>query len=61
VLGGAVAWAVVVASRHALGSGHSGSITGLVLGGLAGLAVMAVVAWRMRIPDVQDVLAMVRR
>jgi hypothetical protein len=43
------------------GGAHTGSITGLVLGGIVGLAVMAAIAWRLRIPDVQQVVAMVRR
>jgi putative peptidoglycan lipid II flippase len=60
-VGGLAAWAVVVGARHMFGGAHTGSITGLVLGGIVGLAVMAAIAWRLRIPDVQQVVAMVRR
>jgi putative peptidoglycan lipid II flippase len=61
VVGGLAAWGVVVFTRHTFGASHTGSITGLVVGGIVGLGVMAAVAWRMRIPDVQEVVAMVRR
>ncbi len=60
-VGALAAWGVVVAAQHELGSAHAGSATGLVLGGLAGLAVLGVVAWRMRIADVHEVLAAARR
>jgi putative peptidoglycan lipid II flippase len=59
--GALAAWGVVVVARHGLGSAHAGSATGLALGGLAGLAVLALVAWRMRIADVREVLAAIRR
>ena len=60
-IGALAAWAVVEGLRSALGAGRGGSAAGLVLGGLVGLAVLAVVAWRMRIPDVREVLALARR
>jgi putative peptidoglycan lipid II flippase len=60
-VGAVAAWGVVVVSRHQLGSAHAGSATGLVLGGLVGLAVLAVVAWRLRIADLREVLAAARR
>jgi putative peptidoglycan lipid II flippase len=59
-LGGASAYAVVVWMRHLFGHAHAGAVSGLVLGAVAGLAVMAAVAWRMRIPEVRDVLALAR-
>jgi putative peptidoglycan lipid II flippase len=56
-----VAWVVVVAARHALGGGHTGSALGLGGGGIVGLAVLVAVLWRMRIPDVREVVALARR
>jgi hypothetical protein len=55
------AWAVVVASRHALGGAHAGAVTGLVGGSLVGLGVLVLVLWRMRIEDVRQVVALARR
>lgn len=60
-IGAVAAWGVVVAARHQLGAGHSGSVAGLVLGGLVGLAVLSVVLWRMRLDDVREVLILARR
>jgi putative peptidoglycan lipid II flippase len=60
-IGAAAAWVVVVAARHALGGGHTGSALGLGGGGLVGLLVLVAVLWRMRIPDVQEVVALARR
>jgi putative peptidoglycan lipid II flippase len=55
------AWGVLAAARHGLGGGHAGSALGLAGGGLAGLAVLAAVLWRMRVPDVREVAALARR
>jgi putative peptidoglycan lipid II flippase len=60
-LGAVAAWGVVEACRHALGPAHAGSAAALALGGLAGLVVLVLAAWRMRIPDVHQVLASARR
>ena len=60
-VGALAAWGVVVAARSQLGAGHSGSVAGLVLGSVAGIAVLALVLWRMRIDDVREVLALARR
>jgi len=57
----AAAWVVVVAARHALGGGHTGSALGLGGGGIVGLLVLVAVLWRMRIPDVQEVVTLARR
>jgi len=59
-IGGAVAYGIVLLARDALGGARLGSVTGLVGGGLVGLAVMAVVTWRMRSPDVRQAVASVR-
>ncbi len=61
IAGGAVALVIVLALTGALGHGHAGALSSLVAGGLAGAAVLAVVAWRMRIPEIQDVVAAARR
>lgn len=60
LLGGAAAYGVVLLSDDAFASARVGSATGLVGGALAGLVVMGVVVWRMRIPAVQQALATVR-
>ena len=60
-VGAAAAYAVVLLARHELGGARFGSWTGLVGGGLVGLLVLVVVAWRMRIPEVRQALASVRR
>ena len=60
-VGAVVAYAVVLVARHGLGAARFGSWAGLVGGGLAGILVLGVVAWRLRIPDVQQAVASVRR
>jgi putative peptidoglycan lipid II flippase len=59
-LGAVAAYGVVRACESGFGRGHVGSLSGLVLGGIVGAAVLAVVAWRMRIPEVQDIISVVR-
>lgn len=61
VVGGLVALAVVMAAHRLAGTGHVGAVLGLVGGGIAGLAVMVVIAWRMRIPELQDVVRLAAR
>jgi putative peptidoglycan lipid II flippase len=61
LFGAAAAYGVVLAAGRALGHGHVGSLTGLILGGLLGLAVMSALAWRMRIPEIRDIVALARR
>jgi putative peptidoglycan lipid II flippase len=61
VAGAVAAWVVVELARDRLGGAHAGSAAGLAGGGLAGLAVLVVVLWRMRIADVREVLAAARR
>jgi putative peptidoglycan lipid II flippase len=61
VVGAAVALAVVLGSSAALGHGHAGAVVGLVGGGLAGLAVLAVLAWQVRIPEIRDLARLTRR
>lgn len=61
IIGGVAAWAVVFGCEQAFGSGHVGSVSGLVLGALVGLAVMGAVVWRMRMPEIRDIVGMLRR
>jgi len=61
VMGGAAAWAVVLLCEHGLGRGHVGSLTALLAGAVVGLAVLGVVASRLRLPELEDIRAMVRR
>jgi putative peptidoglycan lipid II flippase len=60
-IGALAAWAVVAATRHQFGAAHGGSIAGLVLGSVVGLAVLSGVLWRMRLDDVREVLTLARR
>jgi putative peptidoglycan lipid II flippase len=59
---GAVAAALVlVGAESAFGTGHVGSFVALVGGAAVGLAVLAAIAWRMRIPELQDAARMLGR
>ena len=60
-VGAAVAYLVVLGARHQFGAARLGSFVGVAAGGLIGLAVLGIVAWRMRIPDVQQAVGSVRR
>jgi putative peptidoglycan lipid II flippase len=61
VVGGAAALGLVLLSTRTLGHGHLGSLTALFVGSLGGLAVLGVVAWRLRMPELTNVAALVRR
>jgi putative peptidoglycan lipid II flippase len=60
-IGALAAYGVVLAARSAFGDAHLGAVVGLIGGAAVGLAVLAVVAWRLRIPEVQQAGAAVRR
>ncbi|MGH8860468.1 MAG: murein biosynthesis integral membrane protein MurJ, partial [Jatrophihabitantaceae bacterium] len=60
-VGGAAAFGVGVALQSALGHGRSSAWATLFLGALIGVPVLAVVLWRMRISEIEDIVAMVRR
>ena len=60
-LGAVAALLVVVASHRGLGHGHAAALVGLVGGGLLGLVVLAAAAWRLRIPELREIRALVRR
>jgi len=59
-LGAAAAYGVLVGLERALGTGRAGALAALVLGGVVGLGVFALVAWRMRIPEVQQLAGLAR-
>jgi putative peptidoglycan lipid II flippase len=61
VVGAFAALLVLLAATSALGHGHAGEVTGLIGGSIVGLAVLGAVAWRMRIPELQDVSRLLRR
>ncbi len=61
LIGGAAALGVVVALGRALGDAHAGSAASLIGGAVVGGAVLGVVAWRMRIPEVRDIVSLARR
>ena len=56
----AAAFGIGVAVQNAFGHARVGAIATLLLGGLVGLAVLAVVLWRMRISELQDIAALAR-
>lgn len=60
-LGGLAAFGTGLAVQGALGHGRTAAFAMLLLGGLVGLAVLAVVVWRMRISEIEDIAALVRR
>jgi putative peptidoglycan lipid II flippase len=59
--GGAAAFAVGLVVQNALGHGRAAALATLLLGVLVGVPVLAVVLWRMRISEIEDIVAMVRR
>jgi putative peptidoglycan lipid II flippase len=61
VLGAVASYGVVVGFEHLLGRGHAGALSGLVFGGVVGLVIMGATAWRMRIPEIQDIVGATRR
>ncbi|SOD71254.1 putative peptidoglycan lipid II flippase [Jatrophihabitans sp. GAS493] len=60
-VGAVVAFAVLHGVTAALGTGMLSDALGLLLASAAGLVVMGLVAVRMRIPEVQDIVRMARR
>jgi putative peptidoglycan lipid II flippase len=59
-LGAAAAYGVLLGLEHSLGSDHVRALVGLVLGGVVGLVVFALAAWRMRIAELQQLLSLAR-
>jgi len=61
ILGGAAALGMVLVGTAIAGHGRTGGLIGLVGGSVAGLAVLLAAAWRMRIPEVREIVAAARR
>jgi putative peptidoglycan lipid II flippase len=61
VLGAAAALGVVVWAADVAGHGRPGALFGLLGGTIAGVAVLGAVAWRMRIPELREIVAAARR
>jgi putative peptidoglycan lipid II flippase len=59
-VGAGAAYGVVLGMEHVFGKGHVGELAALALGGLVGLAVLAGVAAQLRLPELQQLLALVR-
>jgi putative peptidoglycan lipid II flippase len=59
--GGAVAAVAVTVIRHQVGTGRGAAALGLVVGGLAAVAVFAAVASRMDIPELRELVNGIRR
>jgi putative peptidoglycan lipid II flippase len=55
------AWGVVEWAGNAFGTGKSGSLAGLALGGLAGLVVLGVLGWKAPLRETRAALSMARR
>ena len=60
VVGGLVAYLILLGVDHALGRTFSGSLVALLGGSVGGLAALVAVAWRMQIPEVRDIAALAR-
>ena len=60
-IGGLVAFGIGVALQGALGHGRTAAFATLLLGGVAGLLVLGLVLWRMRISEIEDIVSMARR
>jgi putative peptidoglycan lipid II flippase len=60
-LGGAVAFGLVKGCESLFGLGRGGALSGLVVGGLVGLAVFGAVAWKLRIPELRQLKSMLAR
>jgi putative peptidoglycan lipid II flippase len=59
-IGAGAAYGVVLGMEHLLGEGHVGALAALAVGGLVGLAVLALVAPRLRLPELQQLAALAR-
>jgi putative peptidoglycan lipid II flippase len=59
-IGGLAAWGVLALVAHLLGQGVAGSAVAVVLGSLAGLAVLAAVASRWQVAELRELLGSLR-
>lgn len=60
-LGGAAAFGMLLVAHAIAGYGRTAALLGLVGGSIAGLAVLALVAWQMRIPEFREIVTSARR
>ena len=60
VIGGAAAFAMVRVGVAVAGDGRTGALIGVLTGSIVGLAVMLAVSWRMRIPEVREIVSAAR-
>ena len=60
VIGGAAAFAMVRVGVAVAGDGRTGALIGVLTGTIVGLAVMLAVSWRMRIPEVREIVSAAR-
>jgi putative peptidoglycan lipid II flippase len=60
-IGAVVADAVVAGCSSAFGDARAGALTGLVGGSIAGIAVLGLVVWRLRLPELRMIRGIVRR
>jgi putative peptidoglycan lipid II flippase len=58
---GLVAYGVVRLCNSVMGVGHAAALTGLVGGAVAGLAVLVLLLWRIRIKEIDTIVATARR
>ncbi len=61
VLGGAAALGMVLWGTSLFGPGRTGALFGVIGGSIVGVLVLLPVAWRMRIPEVREILTAARR
>jgi putative peptidoglycan lipid II flippase len=61
IAGGAGAYVIVFGAHHLIGTGRIAAAVALLVGSLAGLALFVAVAARLRIPEVDALLAAARR
>jgi putative peptidoglycan lipid II flippase len=59
-IGAGGAYAVVLGMEHLLGDGHAGALAALALGGLLGLGLLALIAPRMRLPELAQLVGLAR-
>jgi putative peptidoglycan lipid II flippase len=60
-VGGVVAFGFVYGSIDLFGHGRGGALAGLATGSIVGLAVMALIAWQLRIPEIRQLAGRLHR
>jgi putative peptidoglycan lipid II flippase len=59
-IGAALAYLAVVGADHAFGHGRGGALAGLAGGSIVGLAAFAALAWKLRIPEIREIVRLAR-